>query len=93
MYFFTELNGTVMSNIPYNPELADTDSAIYQNYSAGFKKAVSEYFYIFVGPTSVAQLDPTGDQEVAGSTPAKVGNILSLTLIMKYFLQSFSPLR
>ena len=28
---------------------------------------------------------PTGDQEVAGSTPAKVGNILSWRLIMKYF--------
>ena len=30
-------------------------------------------------PASVAQLDarPTGDQEVAGSTPAEVGNILS----------------
>ena len=30
-------------------------------------------------PALVAQLDarPTGDQEVAGSTPAKVGNILS----------------
>ena len=29
-------------------------------------------------PASVAQLDarPTGDQEVAGSTPAEVGNIL-----------------
>ena len=34
---------------------------------------------------------PTGDQEVAGSTPAKVGNILSWRLIMKYFLRSFSP--
>ena len=34
---------------------------------------------------------PTGDQEVAGSTPAKVGNILSRRLIMKYFLRSFSP--
>ena len=33
---------------------------------------------------------PTGDQEVAGSTPAKVGNILSWRLIMKYFLWSFS---
>ena len=42
---------------------------------------------------SVAQLDahPTGDQEVMGSTPAKVGNILSWRLIMKYFLWSFSP--
>ena len=46
-------------------------------------------------PASVAQLDarPTGDQEVAGSTPAEVGNILSWSLIMKYFLRSFSPFR
>ena len=35
----------------------------------------------------------TGDQEVAGSTPAKVGNILLWRLIMKYFLRSFSPFR
>ena len=34
---------------------------------------------------------PTGDQEVAGSTPAEVGNILWWRLIMKYFLRSFSP--
>ena len=34
---------------------------------------------------------PTGDQEVAGSTPVEVGNILSWRLIMKYFLWSFSP--
>ena len=34
---------------------------------------------------------PTGDQEVADSTPAEVGNILSWRLIMKYFLRSFSP--
>ena len=27
---------------------------------------------------------PTGDQEVAGSTPAEVGNILSWRLIMKF---------
>ena len=32
-------------------------------------------------------------QEVAGSTPAEVGNILSWRLIMKYFLRSFSPFR
>ena len=32
---------------------------------------------------------PTGDQEVAGSTPAEVGNILSWRLITKYFLRSF----
>ena len=36
---------------------------------------------------------PTGDQEVAGSTPAEVANILSWRLIMKYFLRSFSPFR
>ena len=36
---------------------------------------------------------PTGDQEVKGSTPAEVGNILSWLLIMKYFLWSFSPFR
>ena len=36
---------------------------------------------------------PTGDQAVAGSTPAEVGNILSWRLIPKYFLRSFSPFR
>ena len=36
---------------------------------------------------------PTGDQEVTGSAPAKVSNILSWRLIMKYFLRSFSPFR
>ena len=36
---------------------------------------------------------PTGVQEVAGSTPAEFGNILSWRLIMKYFLRSFSPFR
>ena len=36
---------------------------------------------------------PTGDQEIAGSTPNEVGNILSWRLIMKYFLRSFSPFR
>ena len=40
---------------------------------------------------SVAQLDasPTGDQEVAGLTPAG----LPTFMIMKYFLLSFSPFR
>ena len=44
---------------------------------------------------TVAQLDgcSTGDQEVAGSIPANVGNILSWRLIIKYFLWSFSPFR
>ena len=46
-------------------------------------------------PALVAQLDArlTGDQEVVGSTPAEVGNILSWRLIMKSFLQSLSPFR
>ena len=41
----------------------------------------------------MAQLDarPTGDHEVAVSTPAEVDNILLWRLIMKYFLRSFSP--
>ena len=41
----------------------------------------------------MAQSDarPTGDQEVAGSSPVGSGNILSWRLIMKYFLRSFSP--
>ena len=46
-------------------------------------------------PASMAALDarPNGDQDVAGSTPAEVGNIHSWRLIMKYFLRSFSPFR
>ena len=35
----------------------------------------------------------TGDQEVAGSTPVEVGNILSWRLIMKYFLRSSADSR
>ena len=44
-------------------------------------------------PASVAQLDvlPTGDQEVAGSIPARLATFFRVDLIMKYFLQSFSP--
>ena len=38
----------------------------------------SYHILLNFGPASVAQLDAnsTGDQEVAGVTPAKVGNIL-----------------
>ena len=36
---------------------------------------------------------PTEDQEVAGSTPTEVGNILSWRLIMQYFRRSFSRFR
>ena len=53
------------------------------------------YITIQCLPASVAKLDarPTGNQEVAGSTPAEAGNILSWRLIMKYFIRSFSPFR
>ena len=46
-------------------------------------------------PASVTQsaARPTGDQEVAGSIPARSGNMLSWRLIMKYFLWSFSLFR
>ena len=44
---------------------------------------------------SVAQLDAPSDWRPGGRgfNPAKVGNILSWRLIMKYFLWSFSPFR
>ena len=47
-----------------------------------------------LSPASVAQLDtpPTGDQEVAGSTPAGSQHSF-VEIIMKYFLWSFSPFR
>ena len=46
-------------------------------------------------PASVAQLDahPTGDQEVAGLTPAGSATFFCGDLVMKYFLWSFSHLR
>ena len=41
----------------------------------------------------MAQLNvhPTGDQEVAGSTPAGLATFVPGDLIMKYFLRSFPP--
>ena len=47
----------------------------------------------FVVVVVVVVVVVAGDQEVAGSTPAEVGNILSWRLIMKYFLRPFSPFR
>ena len=51
--------------------------------------------YHNIRPASVAQLDarPTGDQEVAGSTPAGSATFFRGDLIMKYFLWSFSSFR
>ena len=50
--------------------------------------------YLYM-PALVAQLDagPTGNQEVAGSTPARSAIFFRGDLIMKYFLRSFSPFR
>ena len=44
-------------------------------------------------PALMAESDahPTGYQEVVGSVPSGSGNILSWRLILKYFLQLFSP--
>ena len=46
-------------------------------------------------PALVAQLDacPTGDQEVADSTPTVSATFFRGDLIMKYFLLSFSAFR
>ena len=52
----------------------------------------SEFYHNSLWPRWLSWMrSPTGDQKVAGSTPAEVGNILSWRLIMKYFLRSFSP--
>ena len=46
-------------------------------------------------PAAVSQLDarPTGDQEVAGSTPTRSATFYRGELVMEYFLRSFSPFR
>ena len=58
-----------------------------------FASNVKFYAYEIQIRASVAQLDagPTGDQEVTGSTPAMSAILFRGDLIMKYFLQSFSP--
>ena len=50
---------------------------------------------VILAEASVAQLDASSDWRPGGHeyNPAEVGNILSWRLIMKYFLQSFSPFR
>ena len=53
-----------------------------------------DWFLLFrLLPASGAQSDvhPTFNQEVEGSIPAGSSNTLLWRLIMKYFLQSFSP--
>ena len=73
---------------PYQKKL----SLGYTYDNEGSKQPAYSYrqpcFFQHSRPASVAQLDvrSTGDQEVAGSTPAEVSNILLWRLIMKYFL-------
>ena len=77
-----------MANSADPDQLASSEA----NWSGStlFAKAV----YIRVQPRWLSWMRrQPGDQEVAGSTPAEVGNILSWRLIMKYFLRSFSPFR
>ena len=67
------------------------DTAFYLQINGGL---CDLYFIAHCRPRWLSWMRrPTGDQEVAGSTPAEVDNILSWRLIMKYFLRSFSPFR
>ena len=62
--------------------------------SSGLTKRRSMRFHLRqYRPRWLSWMRRPGDQEVAGSIPAEVGNILSWRLIMKYFLWSFSPFR
>ena len=66
-------------------------------FSSNINKCLEKNLYTQVWRlnmlASVGQSAPrlTCDQVVAGSIPARSVNILLLTLIMKYFLQAFSP--
>ena len=67
------------------------NTAVRQHYKSGISATVIDRC---IWPRWLSWMRrPTGDQEVAGSTTAEVGNILSWRLIMKYFLRSFSPFR
>ena len=69
--------------------------SFYGDPSSDFAVVYTAIASTLLKPASVAQLNArvTVDQELVGSTPAKVGNIISWRLMMKYFLWSFSPFR
>ena len=72
------------------PLLWQFRGCLFSSYSMNWQRYLSNYYR----PRWLSWMRrPTGDQEVAGSTPSEVGNILSWRLIMKYFLRSFSPFR
>ena len=60
-----------------------------------FKQGSDFHFEIsgYYLPALMAQLDArlTVDQEVVGSTPARLATFFRGDLIMKYFVRSFSP--
>ena len=84
------LTNNIVSFEQLGPDCANTQTGLSLSLAH-----ISHSRFSHVVAASVAQLNarPTGDQEVAGSTPAEVGNILSWRLIVKYFLRSFSPFR
>ena len=71
--------------------LLHNNSNKYWQYTLSWRNSIQ---YLLGQPASVAQSDVrlTCDQEVASSVSAGSGTIISRSLIMKYFLLSFSPL-
>ena len=77
--------------LPWGPSLNSSNAISSETISQIELKLDGRHRNKDIQSALVAQLDATGDQEVAGSTPAEVGNILWWRLITKYFLRSFSP--
>ena len=71
--------------------------ALKANKSCGLLLCPGSYmYYVLCRPRWLSRMCVRlviSDQEVAGLIPAGSGNIFSSTLIMKYFLQPFSPFR
>ena len=86
-----ERNGYELIPYPaYSPDLAPSNFFLFPN----LKKDIRRLHFWSGQPRWLSWMRrPTGDQEVAGSIPTEVSNILSWRLIMKYFLRSFSPFR
>ena len=82
--------------IEYLPMTKQWWGMIISHFYFNFISMLNKHWFVMclfiMRPASVDQSNahPVGDQ-VACSIPAGSGNILSLRLIMKYFLQSFSP--
>ena len=81
VFSFVEIAKNVTNETKISP---NSFSRLLKEKHLDLQSHLLDYQHIYM-PASVAQLDarPTGDQEVAGSTPAEVGDILSWILIMK----------